>query len=183
MKLENNIKNFWVAAFFIFLLDQATKIWAMNFLPLEEEFLLNHYFSFQRIFNEATVLLDYNLPFGMSINIFRCIWLLVALILSCSIYWVLKQPVLKNLNIETEFAKTGLFFLLGSTWGNAFDRIFRSDGVIDFIRLNFLNNSIPILNIADIMLYIGEFCIIVTWIIIIFKSFHGFIYKIYKITK
>lgn len=169
MKLHNSLSQFWLGAFLIFLLDQGTKIWALNYLALEDEYLINNLLSFQRIYNEATVLLNYQLPFGISTDFFRIIWVAIAAILTLSIYWVIKQPALRGDNLETQFAKCGLFIIMGSIWGNAYDRIFRSEGVVDFIRINFLTDSIPIMNIADIMIYWGDVCFIITWGILLGK--------------
>lgn len=167
--IKNNNKSLWFGAFFVFLLDQLTKILSLQFLGLEEEIKLNHYFSLQRIYNEATVMLNYPLPFGLSVDGFRIIWVTIAIILTLGIFWVNKQQSLNNACWEAEFSKVGLFLILGGIWGNAFDRIFRKEGVIDFIRLNFFQDSIPIMNIADIIIYLGEFCLITAWLIVLFK--------------
>lgn len=168
MKYQTNLKYFWGAAILIFLLDQGTKLWAINFLPLEDEYIINQFLSFQRIFNEATFLLDTRLPI-FSITEFRIIYVMIALTLTAGLYWVATKPALQATNIETEFAKTGLFFMMGSIWGNTFDRLFRSEGVIDFIRINYFVEAIPILNIADITLHIANLCFLITWCIIIYK--------------
>lgn len=159
---------FWLGSILVFLIDLSTKIWALNFLPEDEEFLINKLISFHRIYNESTIALDYTIPFADTTTQFRVFWLLFAFIITISIYFVIKQKVIQQQSIETEFAKTGLFILLGSIWGNAFDRIFRPAGVVDFIRLN-LVDSIPILNFADIMVYLANFCFICSWIIILVK--------------
>lgn len=170
--IKNNNKSLWFGAFFVFLLDQLTKILSLHFLGLEEEFRLNHYFSLQRIYNEATVMLNYPLPFGLTVDGFRIAWVTIAIVLTLGIFWVNKQQSLNNSCWEAEFSKVGLFLILGGIWGNAFDRIFRKEGVIDFIRLNFFKEAIPIMNIADIMIYMGEFCLITAWAIVLFKLFH-----------
>jgi lipoprotein signal peptidase len=169
MKLKNNIKNFWLGALFVFLFDQSTKIWALKYLPLEEEYLLNQWFSFQRVYNEATVMLNYSLPFGISLNMFRISWVFFAIILTMAIYWVIKQPALKHVSLEVEFAKTGLFLLIGSIWGNAFDRIFRQEGVIDFIRISYFTETI--------MIYMGDLCFVITWCLLVTKTIHTKVYS------
>lgn len=168
MKYQTNLKYFWGAALLIFLLDQGTKLWAMNFLPFEDEYIINQFLSFHRIFNEATFLLDSRLP-QFSIVEFRIIYVLIALGLTIGLYWVSTKPALQVSSIETEFAKTGLFLMLGSIWGNTFDRLFRSQGVIDFIRINYFTETVPILNIADITLHMANLCFIITWFIIIYR--------------
>lgn len=157
-------KKYWLGAFFAFLVDFLTKIWALNYLDLEEEFLINHAISIQRIWNESNILAS--VSFDIPNILFRFFWVSFAIILAFSIYWVSLQPSINEENIKTDFAKTGLFLIMSGIWGNCFDRIFRSEGVIDFIRLNFIENSIPIMNFADVFIYMGIFCIMIGWILI-----------------
>lgn len=162
-------KYFWLGAFFVFLLDQMTKILALNLLTYDQEIYINSFISFHLIFNEDTIFLNHTLPFGLDVTSFRIIWIILALLISIAIAWVIKQKNMFEGGWGIEFAKTGLFLILGSLWGNAFDRIFRKEGVIDFIRLNLFTNTTPIMNIADIILFWGEFCLIIAWIIVIFN--------------
>ena len=60
-----------------------------------------------------------------------------------------------------------MFLIVGGAWGNAFDRIFRDKGVVDFIQLKISENSWPVLNVADVMVHFGVLSIIISWIIII----------------
>ena len=60
-------KKFWMAAFFVFLLDQITKFWVLTRLPLDEEIVMNKYISLTRVYNEATVMMIHELPFGITI--------------------------------------------------------------------------------------------------------------------
>lgn len=166
----NKEKNFWLGALLILLIDQMSKIWAVSKLELNDEIILNHYFSFQRIYNEATVLLNFELPFGVSVTQFRVVWVIVAMLITLAIGWTIRQPVLKKDGWIEEFAKTGLFLILGANWGNCFDRIFRKEGVIDFLSINISDNVQPIVNYADIMIYVGEFSILIAWILILIQS-------------
>lgn len=158
-------KKYWLGALLAFMVDLSTKMWAVNFLNLEEEFLINHYFSIQRIWNDSNILAS--VTFNISNIMFRVFWIGFASLLAISIYFVSIQPSINEENIKTDFAKTGLFLIMSGIWGNCFDRVFRSDGVVDFIRLNFLTESIPIMNIADVFIYMGIFSIMIGWIIII----------------
>lgn len=158
-------KKYWLGAFIAFIIDLVSKFWAVGFLNLEEEFLINHYFSIQRIWNDSSILA--NVSFNISNTMFRFFWVSFASLLGCSIYLVSIQPSINEDNIKTDFAKTGLFLIMSGIWGNCFDRIFRSEGVVDFIRINFLTNSIPIMNLADVFIYVGIFSIFISWFIII----------------
>lgn len=160
-------KQYWVGAFLAFLVDFLSKVWALNYLDLEEEFLINPYFSIQRIWNESNILAS--VSFDIPNVLFRIFWVSFAILLAISIYWVSLQPSINEKNIKTDFAKTGLFLIMSGIWGNCFDRIFRQDGVIDFIRLNFMKDSIPIMNLADVFIYMGIFSIIIGWGLIIYE--------------
>lgn len=171
-------KQYWIGAYVSFGLDLITKIWALIYLEVEEEFLINKYFSIQRIWNESNILASVN--FDIPINVFRMIWILFAMCIAFCIYWVSVQPSMNEKNMKTNFAKTGLFLIMGGMFGNCFDRVFRKEGVVDFIRLNFLENLIPIMNIADVFIYVGLICIIISWLIIFKELFFKHIIKYEK---
>lgn len=153
-------------AVIIFAIDQFTKLIALHYLDFDKEFIINKFLSFHRIYNQNTFMLNYTLP--IEVELYKIIWALIALSLSVGIFWVTSRPAFKEASVEAELARTGLFILLGSCLGNAFDVIFRYEGVIDFLRINFTDN-IPIVNFADIMIYMGEICILLSFIIIFFK--------------
>lgn len=157
-------KQYWMGAFFAFSIDLISKIWALN-LDLEEEFLINKYFSIQRIWNESNILA--NVSFDIPNLLFRIFWVSFAICLAILIYWVTIQPAINEKNKTTDFAKTGLFLIMSGIWGNCFDRIFRSEGVIDFIRLSFMKDSIPIMNMADVFIYMGIFSVAIAWLLIL----------------
>jgi signal peptidase II len=175
MKLSNNL-TLWGGAIFVFLFDQLTKLLSLNSLHFDQELILNQSISFHLIYNADNIMGDYSLPFGLNVTEFRIIWVIFALLLALGISWVINQKSIKHGGWEAEFSKVGLFLILGSIWGNAFDRIFRPEGVIDFIRLNFIKDTIPIVNIADIMLYVGEISLIIGWSVVILN----YILKFYK---
>lgn len=170
----NREKNFWMAAFLVFLLDQVTKLWALNFLPWYDEIPMNKYISIGLFYNEATIMLFHELPFNMTQAQFVFMWVFICVIITMGIWWVIKQPALNNNGLTEEFAKTGLFLILGAAWGNAFDRIFRQ-GVVDFIQINVSPDFVPIINIADIMIYLGELCLIFAWLLILFDISNKYI--------
>lgn len=160
-------------AIIIFCIDQFSKLIALNLLDFDKEFKINSLVSLHRIFNQNTFLLYYTLP--INIIFYKILWLFLASILIFGVFWSIKQPALQEDSIEAEFARTGLFIFLGGCFGNAYDVIFRYDGVVDFFRLNLIE-AIPILNFADIMIYFGEFCLIITWLIILLKFFKSKLY-------
>lgn len=170
VKFGNNY-YLWLGAFCIFLIDQATKMWALNMLHFDNEVIINSLFSFHRIYNEAYIMLNYNVYENNYIKLtdplqFKLIYASVSLILMSGIVWVTNQPALKEHSWPAEFSKTGLFIIMGGVLGNAYDRVFRDDGVIDFLRINTFD-TIPIVNFADILIYFGEFCLMAAWLIVL----------------
>lgn len=161
--------HLWLGAFFIFIFDLITKTWALIKLPLEHEVVSRSWFSLHRIYNETTIFLNYD---AASLNIsalqFKLFYVIIATILFMGIVWVSNQKSMNDGSVESEWAKTGLFIILGGMIGNLFDRIFRV-GVVDFIKIDFLENTMPIMNIADIMIFVGEICLIYVWLRIITK--------------
>lgn len=166
MVMISKEKKFWWAAFLVFLFDQVTKMWAMATLKFEQEIYISELLSLRRIYNEDTIMMVFHGPMGMSKFTFILSWLAICCIVTIGIAWVTKQPSLNGGGWIEEFAKTGLFLILGAAWGNAFDRIFRI-GVVDFIEFKIDTNFSPIINIADVMVYVGEFCLFLAWICVI----------------
>lgn len=116
----------------------------------------------------------FHTPLGMSKVTFVLSWLLICAIVTVGIAWVTKQKALNEGGWVEEFAKTGLFLILGAAWGNAFDRIFRF-GVVDFIEIKIDTHLSPVINIADVMVYVGEFSLILAWFCIILTALRNFI--------
>lgn len=166
-KNTNANTHLWIGAFLIFLLDFLTKTWALMKLPLDFQVVHRSWFSLQRIYNESTIFLNYDAyQLNMTQLQFRVFYICVATILLAGSMWVIKQKSMNDNSVEANWAKTGLFIIMGGMFGNLFDRIFR-EGVIDFIRIDLFVDTLPIINIADIMIYVGEGCLIYVWLRII----------------
>jgi lipoprotein signal peptidase len=170
--------NLILGAFLVFLIDQMTKTWASKFLPLDKEIIVNYLFSLHFLPNEAEVMATYNLvgknSLLTSIGQFNFIYTIVCFMFCYAILWITKQPALNEKQWTTEFAKTALFLILGGVLGNAFDRIFRGNGVIDFVRVKDGYNYDLIFNFADVAVYMGEFCIFVAWCLIVMPAIVNF---------
>lgn len=176
MIIFNNKKYLWLSVFCLFLIDQSTKMLALNLIPFDTEIILNKMFSIHTIYNESSIMLShsiYEIPFINNNLQFKLLYFCFSLVLILGIVWVTNQKSFNTDSWDTEFAKSGLFIIMGGILGNVFDRIFRYEGVVDFIRLNFIE-SIPILNFADITIFLGEFYLIISWLIIFKNKF--FIY-------
>ena len=123
---------------FIFLIDQITK------------YLIFH--NYKNVINKDLILfkIDFVKNYGAAFNIFsgnRIFLSSISIIFSILlIYLILRKNTLYLLDLLS------YTFILGGTFGNGLDRIFRGF-VIDFINLNFIN--FPVFNIADISINIG----------------------------
>lgn len=166
-----NKNNLMLGAFLIFLIDQMTKQWAYISLPFDKEVKINYLFSLHLLYNEAEVMASYYLvgenSLLSSISQFNFAYTLVSLMFCVAIVWVTRQPAFNEKIWVTEFAKTGLFLIVGGILGNSFDRVVRGNGVIDFVRVKDGYDYDLIFNFADVAVYMGEFCIIVAWCLVL----------------
>lgn len=171
-KNENN-KNLWLASIFIFLLDQGTKLFALDFLNPKKIFLINPIWGlkFNLVRNYSTILMNIDLTkYNISVLQMRFLYFLTSIILIFLIYLITKNKNFERNNWSNEFLKTGLFIIIGSILGNLYDRVFRTQGVVDFLSFNPNINFYLIMNVADIILYFGELSIIIGLLIAIISE-------------
>lgn len=161
----------WLGSIFLFLVDQCSKVWALNYLPHDLEVPYNYLFSLHMVFNDSYIMMNHNIFEGkwalQSALQFKMFYTAISALLCVAIIWVINQPALKEKSWTSEFSKTGLFFIVGGTLGNAFDRIFREKGVVDFIRVKNGDYFDFVFNFADLAIFAGEFCILCAWLLII----------------
>ena len=123
---------------FIVLIDQFTKylIFYNKELLITKDFLI---FKFDFVKN-----------YGAAFNIFsgsRVFLSLISIFFSILIiYLIFKKDTFNKFDLYS------YSFILGGTFGNGIDRIYRGF-VVDFINLNIIN--FPVFNIADISINIG----------------------------
>ena len=137
----NKIKTklyFLSLSFFIVLIDQFTKylMFYNNKSFINKDFLLFK--------------LDFVKNYGAAFNIFsgsRIFLSLISILFSILlIYLIFRKNTLNSFDLYS------YSFILGGTFGNGIDRIYRGF-VVDFINLNIIN--FPVFNIADISINIG----------------------------
>ncbi|ABM70230.1 signal peptidase II [Prochlorococcus marinus] len=122
---------------FIVLIDQFTKY----LISYEKLFVNKDFLLFK---------LDLVKNYGAAFNIFsgsRIFLSLISIIFSILIIYLIFRK--NTLNIFDLYAYS---FILGGTFGNGIDRIYKGF-VVDFINLNIIN--FPVFNIADISINIG----------------------------
>ena len=123
---------------FIVLIDQFTKylMFYNNKLFINKDFLLFK--------------LDFIKNYGAAFNIFRGSRIFLSLI-SILFSILLIYLIFRKDNLNS-FDLYSYSFILGGTFGNGIDRIYKGF-VVDFINLNIIN--FPVFNIADISINVG----------------------------
>ena len=140
-------------AFFVFILDQLTKIYVkFNYDPGFSDSILGPFLKLTYIENPG-------LAFGVSVGSFA--WLLFVVTIIITLYIVYYLIATANLDY---YEKISLSFILGGALGNLVDRgfylfnMFGYNGVIDFIDIGLFNYSFRypyIFNLADLGVTVG----------------------------
>ena len=123
---------------FIIIIDQFTK------------YLM--FYNYKTVINKDFLLfkLDFVKNYGAAFNIFsgsRVFLSLISILFSILlIYLIFRQNTINSFDLYS------YSFILGGTFGNGIDRIYKGF-VVDFINLNIIN--FPVFNIADISINIG----------------------------
>ena len=134
----------------IFLIvDQITKILVVNSLVPGENIEI-----IKNIFN---IIYTNNTGAAFSILLGKRIFLIVVavLIIGVLLYYIKRNKIDKKRDI------IALSFVIGGSLGNLIDRIVRGY-VIDFISIKIGNYNFPIFNVADILIVIGVFLLLLS---------------------
>lgn len=134
----------------IFLIvDQITKILVVNSLvPGKNIEIIKNIFS---------IIYTNNTGAAFSILLGKRIFLIVVavLIIGVLLYYIKRNKIEKKIDI------IALSFVIGGSLGNLIDRIVRGY-VIDFISIKLGNYNFPIFNVADILIVIGVFLLLLS---------------------
>src|SRR5680860_480553 len=143
---------FWLCAVFAIAVDQVSKYWVVNFVPLNTQIkLISGFLYITHIKNSGGA-------FGMfqnKVNVF-----IIVSIISILLIIVLKI----SMNIKSYTYNLALGFVLGGALGNLYDRYFIRE-VTDFIYVKFF----AVFNGADSFIVVG-FIILLIFLI---KNFFG----------
>lgn len=171
---EPKKKRAWfVLAFIIFCVDQATKIWASSTLVYAEPVAFLSYFNFTLLHNYGAAFSFLSDAGGWQRILFGVIAFVVSVFL---IYWILCINSIKKIEIA------GLTFILGGAVGNLWDRIYLGY-VVDFVDWFYVatNNEClpffysifstqtchwPAFNIADASILLGASLLIIDMLFI-----------------
>lgn len=131
------------------IIDQITKILVVNSLVPGENIEI-----IKNIFN---IIYTNNTGAAFSILLGKRIFLIVVavLIIGVLLYYIKRNKIEKKIDI------IALSFIIGGSLGNLIDRIIRGY-VIDFISIKIGNYNFPIFNVADILIVIGVFLLLLS---------------------
>jgi signal peptidase II len=136
---------FFIFSFVVFIIDQATKIWALNKLIIGNPIKILPFLNFTLVHNEGIAFGIFN--DGGPIKDF----LLITITILATIFLLIFYFKMLNPN----GFKTIIFaFVFGGAIGNIYDRVTRGY-VVDFIDVYFKNFHWPVFNIADTFITIG----------------------------
>ena len=136
----------WLVALLVVVIDQASKLWAVNALPFAQEIpFLPGLLQFCRVNNTGAAFSLFSGSTPVLALVSLAVGVGVALLL-------LRQPPTKPL------PALALGFLLGGAVGNGIDR-WRLGAVIDF--LEFVPISFPVFNVADVAINLAVLCFVI----------------------
>ena len=137
------MKKFLYVLFFSIIIDRIIKIIVENFLSMDKLYVIKNFFYLTFVKNDGAA---FSILSGK--NIFFIIFALIVIMLLC--YYMKK-----NNSYKITYA-----LLLGGIIGNLIDRILFGY-VIDYIGIEIINYHFPIFNLADALIVISAFFIIV----------------------
>jgi signal peptidase II len=151
----NQLRWLWLSLF-IFLLDQASKIFVYQHLAFNQPLVLLPIFNL----NFATNLGAAFNFLGSASGWQRWLFVAIALVISAVILrWLYQLPKKNN------WAACAMALVLGGALGNLFDRLTRGY-VIDFIQVHYKDWYFPTFNLADSAITVG----VIIWLAVAAKK-------------
>ncbi|QJC33158.1 signal peptidase II [Enterobacteriaceae endosymbiont of Donacia clavipes] len=129
-------------------IDIISKNYIIKYIKLYDSYYIKSYLNF-------TYLKNYGIIFGFFSNYFNNILLIINIIILSMIFFFIKY---KDNILSYNFIISGIL-------GNLINRI-NYGFVIDFIDLHINNYHLPIFNIADTLIFIGIFILIINYYIL-----------------
>lgn len=151
-----------ILTIFIITLDQVTKLLIVKFV--ENYYISRHAIpvigDFLRIIHVSNTAIAFSIGRGLSEGIKTALFIALPCVLMVGIIWYYFKMVLPNIQ------RWALAGMIGGGVGNIADRIFRSDGVVDFIDVKMYGvlgfERWPTFNVADSAIVVGAIVLIVT---------------------
>ncbi len=139
-----------LAAFLVFLFDQASKYY-VTFLLFKEKRYIEVTSFFNLVFVKNT-----GISFSMFADSEGVAKIILLGVISCIIlwlcYWMYKE--------KDQTTKLSLGIIIGGALGNMLDRI-TYGGVVDFLDFHVKNHHWPAFNLADSFIFIGAFIMVI----------------------
>lgn len=137
-----------IFAFLMLIFDQVSKIFASNILPFRQGVtIINQFLYFTYTTNEGAA---WSILSGNR-------WLFVGVAIVATI--VLGKFFIHS-KLEDRLTRFGIILIISGTIGNAIDRVVYGY-VRDFIDVLIFGYDFPIFNIADILICIGVFLVLI----------------------
>ena len=142
-------KVIWIISFICIIIDQIIKFIINNNINLyDQNTIIDNFFYLTNVWNYGAA---WSILTGS--RIMRCI--VTFLIMIGLYYFFIRKEKLKK------YEKVIYGFLYGGIIGNLIDRIFRGY-VIDYLEFYIFGYSFPVFNLADILIVISMFFIIIS---------------------
>ncbi len=131
--------------------DQITKQLAENLLVLHQQNVVFSWFNLTLVYNEGAAFSFLADQGGWQ----RWFFTAVSAIISVVLFFWIKKEIHQNAIVATS-----LSLILAGAIGNLIDRSIYGH-VIDFIQVHYQNHYWPVFNIADSVIFIGAFLLII----------------------
>ena len=152
-----------ILAIFVIVLDQISKLLIVKFIP-QNTIGTQFFGDFLRIVHVSNTGVAFSVGATWSETIRKLLFSLMPLVviaLVCVVYFRNKE--------FTKLQNWAIMGIVGGGLGNLIDRLFRAEGVVDFIDVKFFGifglNRWPTFNIADSAVVICGIILLITFII------------------
>ncbi|MBT8764055.1 signal peptidase II [Desulfohalobiaceae bacterium Ax17] len=139
----------------VLILDQITKLWVQNNIPLwSGTTIIPGFFNLVHVLNKGAA-------FGF-LNRADLTWQTYFFIAVSALAIVLIFHLVRTVDRNDQFLFTGLGLILGGALGNMVDRI-RLGQVIDFLDFYLGTHHWPAFNVADIAISLGSLALLISF--------------------
>ena len=146
MKLRSNFFLSLIACIILFGIDRASKLWALS---LDDDVVVNQFLSFHLAFNRG-------ISWGFFDSSESLPFLIVSAVVLALVVYLMWYTLQRYRAGESVI---GELLVLTGAFSNIFDRLYYQ-GVIDFIVLSFKDYYWPVFNIADGLIVLGVFIMV-----------------------
>jgi signal peptidase II len=135
-----------VACIVLFVIDRTSKLWALS---LDEDVVVNQFLSFHLAFNRG-------ISWGLFDSSDSLPFLMVSGVVFALVLYLLWYTLQRY---KAGYPIIGELLVLTGAVSNIFDRV-HYQGVIDFIVLSYKDYYWPVFNIADALIVVGVFIMV-----------------------